>query len=215
MFFCLLFIIVPLLPAFYIKAIAGKPYAERYLYLPSFGFVVLLAICFDFLNKKMARYGIAAMLIVLLIAGLYSVQTITRNSVWKDYLTMITDTVNKSPDADVPRYELGKVLMNMGSNDEAIKQLQTALELNPDNANYHNALGAAYIQAGSYNEAVKQCLIAIKLKPDLAEPHFNLGLIYYNMGQMENAKREIMAGLKIAPDNQQAQQLLKKMSGIP
>lgn len=214
MFFCLLLIVVPLLPALYIKAIAGKPYAERYLYLPSFGFVVILAICFDFLNKKMTRYGIAVMLIVLLFAGLYSVQTITRNSVWKDSLTIIADTVNKSPEADVPRYELGKVLMNMGRNDEAIQQFRKALELNPGNANSHNALGAAYIRAGSYNGAIEQCLIAIKLKPDYADPHFNLGVIYYNMGQKENAKMEMMSGLKLMPDNQQAQQLLDKISGL-
>ena len=154
------------------------------------------------------------MLIVLLFAGLYSVQTITRNSVWKDSLTIIADTVNKSPEADVPRYELGKVLMNMGRNDEAIQQFRKALELNPGNANSHNALGAAYIRAGSYNGAIEQCLIAIKLKPDYADPHFNLGVIYYNMGQKENAKMEMMSGLKLMPDNQQAQQLLDKISGL-
>ena len=41
-FFGLLLLIIPLLPAFYIKGISGKPYAERYLYLSSVGYVLLL-----------------------------------------------------------------------------------------------------------------------------------------------------------------------------
>jgi hypothetical protein len=35
-FLGLAFLLVPLLPSFYISGIVGKPFAERYLYLPSF-----------------------------------------------------------------------------------------------------------------------------------------------------------------------------------
>ncbi|HYA31906.1 MAG TPA: hypothetical protein VED67_04040, partial [Thermodesulfovibrionales bacterium] len=51
LFFSLL-VVVPLLPAFYIKAISGKPFAERYLYLPSVGYVLLLALSLSWATVK-------------------------------------------------------------------------------------------------------------------------------------------------------------------
>ncbi|MBF0557234.1 MAG: tetratricopeptide repeat protein [Nitrospirae bacterium] len=174
MFFSLLFIIGPLLPAFYIKALSGMPYGERYLYLPSFGFVVLLAIFFEVLNKKMTRYSIAAMLIVVSVIGLYSFRTITRNFVWRDDFTLLTDTIKKSPDAEVPRIRLAQVLINMNRNGEAIAQYRKALELNPNDFLVHQYIADRYMIAGMPEQAQKEYREVMNLNPNFFLNYNNL-----------------------------------------
>jgi hypothetical protein len=46
-FFSLLVISLPLLPVFYIPAVGENVFTERYLYLPSFGFALLIALAFS------------------------------------------------------------------------------------------------------------------------------------------------------------------------
>ncbi len=123
-------------------------------------------------------------------------------------------TIKLNPDYVEAHNNLGLIYQKLNMIDKAIEQYQIAIKLKPDNASAYNNLGAVYQARNLFDKAMEQYLIAIKLKPDYADPHFNLGVIYYNMGQKENAKREIMAGLKIAPDNQQAQQLLNKISAL-
>ncbi|MGD0282197.1 MAG: tetratricopeptide repeat protein [Dissulfurispiraceae bacterium] len=165
MFFSLVFIILPLLPAFYIKALTGTPYAERYLYLPSFGFVLLIAASFDVLNKKMARYSIVTILIVLTVVGLYSVRTITRTPVWKDNFTLLTDTVKKSPESELIHRRLGRVFRGMNRYGEAIEQYRKAVELNHNDLMARRYLAEAYTKSGMAEQAEEQVQIANKLDP--------------------------------------------------
>ncbi len=202
-FFCLLFIIVPLLPTFYIKAIAGKPYAERYLYLPSFGFVVLLAMSLDFLKKKMPRYNIVITLITLSVVGLYCTQTITRNSVWKDELTLYTDTVNKNPEPGRPHRLLGEVLMSMGRVYDAIDEYQKAL---PSDVIAHQELGSAYINLGRPEQGKKQYqqIIAtleamVRMQPNNALYRNNLGNAYCKTGAYNKGIEQLQVAVRLAP----------------
>ncbi len=123
-------------------------------------------------------------------------------------------TIKLNPDYVEAHNNLGLIYQKLNMIEKAIEQYQIAIKLKPDNASAYNNLGAVYQARNLFDKAMEQYLIAIKLKPDYADPHFNLGVMYYNMGQKENAKREIMAGLRIAPDNQQAQQLLNKISAL-
>ena len=68
-FFGLLLLIIPLMPAFYIKGISGKPYAERYLYLPSVGYVLLLAIFLSWARDKLPRAARSITIVFIAIAG--------------------------------------------------------------------------------------------------------------------------------------------------
>jgi hypothetical protein len=94
-FFSLLWIAIPLLPAFYILALGLSPFAERYLYLPSVGFVIIvsLGLCgianLDGLRNRAMPFMLS---IVLVITALYSASTIKRNTVWKDNITLWSET---------------------------------------------------------------------------------------------------------------------------
>ena len=83
-FFGLLVLAIPLLPALYIPALGENVFAERYLYLPSFGFVLLLAMTLSrsAIHLPEKAYGFALPSAVLI--GIYAFATISMNSTWRD-----------------------------------------------------------------------------------------------------------------------------------
>jgi hypothetical protein len=110
--FGLLLIALPLLPSLYIPAVGENVFAKRYLYLPSFGFVLLIALALS--RARAVKPALASGLVIMTLAAavVYSAGTITRDAAWRDDLTHFTDTVRKSPDAASSRYSLGNAYSN-------------------------------------------------------------------------------------------------------
>ncbi|MFZ2197199.1 MAG: tetratricopeptide repeat protein, partial [Thermodesulfovibrionales bacterium] len=186
-FLGLLLIALPLLPALYIKGIGGKPYAERYLYLSSAGFVMLAAMFLHWLPQRMPRRSFIAAIVALLLAGLYSLQTIRRNPVWENDLILFTDTVKKAPDAALPRRMLGNTLLDMGKVDEAIEQYRIALSLDDNSSTGHANLGLAFMKKGLTGEAIREYQRAVTIDPNDIEAHLGLGKAYAGSGRTDEA----------------------------
>lgn len=77
-------------------------------------------------------------IILLVIVGLYTVGTVQRNSIWKDNISLWSDTVQKSPDSAGVHNDLGFAYASKGQLDMAIAEYQTALRPKPDSAEGHN-----------------------------------------------------------------------------
>jgi len=207
----LLLLIIPLLPAFYIKGISGKPYAERYLYLPSVGYVLLLAILLSRAKDKLPRAAKSVTIVFIAIVGLYTVGTINRNKVWKDNFYFWSDTVKKSPDNAIAHNELALAYVTQGQLDRAIAELQTILRLMPDNANAHISLGNVYVAQGQLDRAIAEFQEALRLKPNSAIAHKNLARAYASQGQLDRAIAEFQTALRLKPDFNEAQQGLNDL----
>ncbi len=202
-FFCLLLIVVPLLPAFYIRGIGGKPFAERYLYLPFFGFAILLALFFSWARSKTTKATPVLIMAFIALISVYSIGTVLRNAVWKDNYTLFADAVRKSPDALEPRNELGNALVDKGRFDEAITQFEAALKLKPD-ADAHNNLGNVYVMKGDTARAIEHFQAALKLKPDFKEARGNLAVAEGSKGLTDEAISNFRVALKQEPSNAEA-----------
>jgi len=207
----LLLLIIPLLPAFYIKGISGKPYAERYLYLPSVGYVLLLAILLSWAKDKLPRAAKSVTIVFIAIVGLYTVGTINRNKVWKDNFYFWSDTVKKSPDNAIAHNELALAYVTQGQLDRAIAELQTILRLMPDNANAHISLGNVYVAQGQLDRGIAEFQEALRLKPNSAIAHKNLARAYASQGQLDRAIAEFQTALRLKPDFNEAQQGLNDL----
>jgi tetratricopeptide (TPR) repeat protein len=205
-FIGLVFLIVPLLPAFHISGIVGKPFAERYLYLPSFGLALLFGVLME--RERARAPGRAAMTAIVLLAaaGVFSVATVNRNTVWKDNYTLFRDTVEKSPDAFMPRSGLANALFERGMLDESIGQYRIALSLlgqKPADPDVLSAVlrnfGTAYLYKGWLDEAIEQYRSAVAAKPDYAEAHADLAFAYEEKGWMDLAVSEYRVALSFQP----------------
>jgi tetratricopeptide (TPR) repeat protein len=204
--FSLILMVVPLLPVFYIKAISWKPFAERYLYLPSVGYALLLAVFFpsaaEKLRLKRAARGITIAFIILW--GAYTVGTITRNNVWQNSFNLWSNTVRKSPGIADAHIGLGDAYSSRGLIDMAIEQYRIASSLKPDYAKAHNNLGIAYSKKGLTDMAIEQYQIALSLKPDYAKARNNLGIAYSTKGLTDLAIEQYRMALSLEQDNVEA-----------
>jgi tetratricopeptide (TPR) repeat protein len=187
-FFSLLWMVIPLLPVFYIPALGEHTFAERYFWVGRL----------DVLKVRAKGYFVLSA--VLIIAGLYSTGTVKRTPVWRDELTLWSDTVKKSPDSYISHNNLGFAYNNMGRTDEAIAELILALRLKPDYAKAHNNLGNSYYEQGRIHEAIMEYKEAIRLKPDHAKAHNNLGLAYDMLGRTDEAIVRYRVALRLKPD---------------
>ncbi len=191
--FCLILTILPLSPALYIKAIAGCPFGERYLYFPSVGFVILTAWTFFWAGEHIYKRTIVSAAILLSVLGFYSAETVMRNFDWKDNNTLYADTLRKSGSGEFLIIAVTDTLYNAnksleeGRIDEAIEGFLYALTLKPDYVDAYNKLGIAYEKKGWTDKAIGQLQIAVKLSPSNAGFHTNLGNVLFAKGRTEEA----------------------------
>lgn len=68
----------------------------------------------------------------------------------------------------------GIELADRGWLDEAIREFQKAIELDPRSAHAHDNLATVYSEKKLYREALREYLSAIELEPDSATAHYNL-----------------------------------------
>jgi tetratricopeptide (TPR) repeat protein len=198
--FWLLFIVVPLLPAFYIRGLGLNTFAERYLYLPSVGFVAIVAMFLTKMAEKSSRGTIALIGALALVTGLYSLGTIKRNAVWRSDYTLFEDTARKSPDSAIAREKFATALMEQGRLDEAIQLYKSALALDYSLDDVHTNLGIAYYRKGMLDQAIEEERISIKMNPDMPEKHFNLAQQLADKNLWGEAIREYEIAIKLDPN---------------
>lgn len=204
-FIGILWIIIPLLPVFYIPALLPSVVAERYLYLSSMGFAIFLASVLNrvelggILGRRAAGFIVCAVVVIL--TGSYSYATVKRNSVWKDDITIWGDATRKSPGSHIPYLYLGRAYYDRGRLDEAIKEYRSALNLKPEDALGHNNLGLAYYDKGLTDDAIEEFLLALSLDPGIEMAHINLGNAFVRKGRFEKAVMEYREAIRTQPDH--------------
>jgi tetratricopeptide (TPR) repeat protein len=191
---------VPLLPAFYIRGLGLNTFAERYLYLPSVGFVALAAMFLTKIAEKSPRGTIALIGAVALLTGLSSLGTIQRNAVWRSDYTLFEDTARKSPDSAIAQEKFATALMGRDRLDEAIQHYRVALNLDYSLDEAHTNLGIAYYKKGMIEQAIEEERISIKLNPNLPEKHFNLAQQLADKNLWGEAIREYQIAITLDPN---------------
>ena len=179
----------------------GVPILEHRLYGASIGFCLMLAaLCCNAFSMLQAKakgvigYGILVALIIL-----YGYLTIDRNRMWKDDVTIWTDTLKKSPKSVTALNNLANALIQEKQFDRAITHLNTALKLNPRADKIYGNLGLAYSHKKDYSQAIKAFEMALKINPRSAETYNNMALVYKLNGNIEAALISFQKALALKP----------------
>jgi tetratricopeptide (TPR) repeat protein len=80
---------------------------------------------------------------------------------------------------------------NLGRPDEALRQLQEALQLDPEYVPAYLRRGTLLLSLGHPKEAIAPLLEAIRLAPEISQPHFQLAQAYGRLGERERADRQL------------------------
>ena len=105
----------------------------------------------------------------------------------RDAQRLFDRELEENPDAPLPHFGLGIVYMKEGRYDEAIRELEKALQGHPDFIPILRTLGEAYQMNGQDQKALKVLKRALELHHlDLASLYL-LGITYENLGETNKA----------------------------
>jgi len=156
--------------------VGSAVYADRYTYIPSVGFFILLsALILKFIkNRPKVRN------LIFSLTGIYIVLLMTlsfkRSDIWQNSETLWTDTTEKSPNSVIAWNNLGSF------NDKEAKKAMDEIRL---------------IDAKVYRKkAIKYFSKAIKGKPDYRNAFYNRGVSELELGKMNNDTLLFKASIK-------------------
>lgn len=169
----------------------GAVMAERFAYLPSFPFVLLVALgaeaALSRIGAPRARRAIGAAALLAVAAPL-AAMTVTRNRDWRDDLTLFRRETARTPDAPLLWTNLAGAWMRAGSPVEAERAIREAERLSPA-APWVIAVRAQWLTfAGRYEEALVLQERVVRLEGDgHALARNNLAFLYRMTGREERA----------------------------
>lgn len=185
--------------------ISETPLAERYLYIPSAGALLLFGFLLERAAVRWLPEGRPALQqgavagVALLIALPAAAATVQRAEVWQSDLAFWQDAVVKAPRQGIPHLHLGIAYATQGKTEAAAEEYKLALQYYDDRegrAKAHNNLGSAYLRLERYEEAIEQFKGALAQDPEYATPYYNWALASFYLaqkgrreGRMEEAQR--------------------------
>lgn len=174
---------------------------EHRLYLPMFGFAIIVAyMVFCLLPVKELWHIVISILIILLFGS----STFVRNKTYHNGVILWSDVVSKSPLNFRAYYNLGNALYKSERMEEAIKRYSEALRINQDFAVAHLNLGVALTEVGRLDNAIRHLSEAMRIKPGDAGIHNNLGNALMKLGRLQDAVTQFSEAIRIAPKFAQA-----------
>jgi tetratricopeptide (TPR) repeat protein len=179
--------------------------AERFLYLPTVGFCLVLAWAASRLlgaaasgRATQVRPLPSLALAVVLLA--YAILTLWRNEDWRDEYQLYSRMVDASPTAAMPRINLAFVELPRGEVASANEHLREAVRLNPGNPRAHAGLGLTETILGDRDAGLRHGLEARALAPANADVRASLGALYLYRGEPAQALPELTESLRFKPN---------------
>jgi len=172
---------------------------ERFMFVPLLGFCVILAYGIIKISGKLSRGGQnpkVLFTIVLIILGLYSIRTISRNRVWKNDFTLFTSDVKVSVNSAKCNVSAGGVLIEYSQKEtdpiqkesylnQAVKYLGHGLEVHPKYVAGWVLYGNAFLYLEKFNEARTCYENALNIAPSNNDALNNMA----HLAQLLNSKK--------------------------
>jgi tetratricopeptide (TPR) repeat protein len=193
-----------LLPVIGLVTFAVASYADRYTYISYIGLFIMIAwglpeLLLKWPQRKPAL-GISAA-IALAAMGICAHRQVTY---WSNSVTLFSHSLEVTQNNDLAYYNRGVAYNKLGRLQEAMKDFNTSIGINPDYADAYNNRGIAYDDLGRDADAIEDFRQAIRLKPDCAGAYTNLGIIYSRLGRNQDAIDAHREAIKIDPDYAEA-----------
>ena len=205
--------LVTLLPAMDLAALGRNPFTERYLFLPSAGFCLLVVLvaawAIEQTPARVGRFLGPGLLAVVLVSFL--IETVERNSEWKDDLMIFSAALPLSQDAPfvhtmIATHESDDSTQSADAEQHFLRAVELAEEQTPpDRLDAVTAYrGLAWIDANrsQYPQALALLAKAAAIDPTDADTDGEKGLILARSGDGLTALPLLERSLAAEPDNE-------------
>ena len=204
-----LWVFITLLPVMNIYALGRNVFAERYLYLPSVGFCLLVAVIAASVIQRVPekfQKPLAALLLSAVVVW-FSWETVVRNPDWHDDATLFRKTLASSPDAPFVHFMVAATESDNPAESQSaeahyLRAIDLAQSENPpdslDLARSHQGLASLYADRGDYARALQVLHQWRDAVPNDPEVDAEEGLILLKSGRWQEAEPSAEPGLRSA-----------------
>ena len=188
--YCILFYLASLSVVSNLVFPVGTNMSERFIYMPSVGFALLVAVLFQRLAGK--RKVVMAMgALALLVLGIL---TFSRNFAWQDNYTLFITDIKTVPNSAKLRNACGGALVAQSLKPEnearktamlteAVDHLKAAISIHPTYRNPYLLLGNAYNYLKEYEASIQAYRQALQLDENYGEARNNLAITFRDAGR--------------------------------
>jgi protein O-mannosyl-transferase len=196
---------VLLIPVSGVVAFGPYPVADRFSYLPSLGWAVLLGAglfyCWQLWIDKLVGLRTLVLtqgLAVLLLVGL-GILTWGQTQIWHDSESLWRHALAIDEKSSIAHNNLGLVFAERGRLKEAINEFRRSVEIDPLFVEGHTNLGNFLAQRDSPEEAISHLRQALTIDPAFVNAHNTLGNILADRGESDEAIEHFRKALKTNP----------------
>jgi len=200
-----LWYLITLAPVIGIVQVGAQARADRYLYVPMIGLLLVLAWgARDAVQRWPRLRNFAAGLAILLCAACL-LATWTQVGYWRNSQTLFAHAIEATGDNYLAQHNLGSALLSEPDRlEEAAAHLREAVRLTPGSVRARTDLGSALAKMGRLPDAIAEYQAALKLDPSAAILHHNLGSALSQSGRLVEAIAEYEQALRIDPGYEDA-----------
>lgn len=195
-------IVVPLLPVLDLRSLTvGDTVHDRYLYLPSLGFALLVALFIRELARRLPP-GQRTILPVAFSSGIvlvFAALTVSQQMQWASDILLYSRGVESAPANITVRENLANALLEANQPAQAIPLYVDVLNHNPAfwASNYN--LGFAYYKIAEYTDAETFLRRAIGISPTDADQYIYLALAQLHLNKLSEAEENALQAIARNP----------------
>jgi 4-amino-4-deoxy-L-arabinose transferase-like glycosyltransferase len=201
--FFAVWLVLPLIPLLNLRVFVANDFAhDRYLYLPSVGLAVLMAMLLKKVCWRSPRWlGIPASLLAagLCLTAALSYGTITESSYFKDNLTFYAYNLTKAPHNPDAEANYATVLAEGGQYGPALEKFLDVVNRHPNHWAATYDLAFTYYKMGNMPEAEKYFLQAMRINPNKPDEYLYLGMTRFKSGRPAEAIACVRQAIAICP----------------
>lgn len=201
--FFAVWLLLPFIPLLNLRVFTANDFAhDRYLYLPSAGLAVLVAMLLKKVCTGPPRFlGMPASLLVVvaLLTAAMSYGTITESFYFKDNLTFYGYNLTRAPHNPDAESNYASILAENGQYGPAIDAFLDAVKYNPTYWTPAYNLALTYYKTGNLPEAEKYYLRAIQINPNKSDEYFYLGIIRFKSGRTADGIACVRRAIALRP----------------
>lgn len=194
---------LPLLPALDLPVFFRSEIVhDRYLYLPSVGFALLVGMAFGCRvraessgKRPLGRFAAAAALTGLMVAG-----TCYYRRFWKSNWTLFQRAVRIAPQNVVALNNLGNEYADRGRYDEAVALYRRVLDEYPPYWESDYNAGYCMYKRGRLLEALQFFQRAYEIEPYDSDVCIYYGITYFKMGRTDRAEPLVQRAIALRPE---------------
>jgi tetratricopeptide (TPR) repeat protein len=200
-----------LVPVIGLVQAGAQARADRYMYVPMVGLLIMVAWGVGDLAIKWRYRQVMSMLSAVVLISAAIVATLLQLKHWQDSAALFGHTLNVTRDNFVIQNNYANLLNASGKADQAIEHYLICLQLKSDSPEVHNNLGSALLAKGRIEEAIVHYQKAIELAGNqrsgrdssgvLAEAHYNLANALRIQRRFQEALEHYEEALKLKPDD--------------